>query len=149
MILTIHDRYLPDGYTAVGALALQTPVNIELPPPHFTKPTPKIELEESDITDLAKALEKMSVHSPIQPQDNNGNVEPNLKPVDVKFSSPKPKEVSCESTQPPHQQQPQQQPQQFTYFVTKPTLHERNFLPSLYFEAAIGFFSREIELSDR
>ncbi len=141
---------MPDGYTAVGALAVQAPVNIELPPPHFTKHSPQVELEESEITDLAKALEKMSVHSPTQPQSNlfnDGNVEPNLKPVDGKFLA-RPK-VSHISTQPEAVRPPQQQPQKFTYFVTKPSLHERNSLPSYYFETTIGFLSKETDVSQR
>lgn len=146
MMLIGTFRYLPDGCTAVGALELQTPANVELPPPHFPKTSANTELEDSDITDLAKALENMSVHSPpsAQKHDSFGqsSIEPNLKPVDDKFLS-KPT-VSTVSTQRGSSSSPPQKSRQFSYFVTIPNVHERNSLPSIYYEVVVGTFAKDI-----
>lgn len=140
-------KYLPDGCTAVGALELQTSTSVELPPPHFPKTSANPELEESDITDLAKALENMSVHSPpsAQKHDSFGqsNIEPNLKPVDDKILS-KPT-VSTASTHYEPPSSPPQKSRQFSYFVTTPNIHERNSLPSLYYEVVVGAFAKDMD----
>ncbi|KAI8083959.1 uncharacterized protein B0P05DRAFT_535605 [Gilbertella persicaria] len=69
--------YLPKDYMPVGQLALQSPVNMKLPPPHFVKLDTMTESDEHDIVDLTKALEKMTFHS-----EDVGNMEPNIRPVD-------------------------------------------------------------------
>lgn len=143
MMLISVIRYLPDGYTAVGALELQTPVSVELPPPHFPKTPASPELEETDIADLAKALENMSVHSPKSIQKRDNNIEPNLKPVDGKFVSKS--TVSTVSAELELPRSPPQKSRQFSYFVTTPNIHERNSLPSLYFEFVIGAFAKDMD----
>lgn len=120
------------------------PVNVELPPPHFTKSSPTIESEENDITDLANAMENMSVHSPVLSIDY-GNVEPNLKPVDGGLSA-RPK-MSCEHIPYKTKQSRQQQSRQLSLLITKLNPCEQNDLPSLYFEVTIEFLQKETELS--
>lgn len=128
-------------------------MNVELPPPHFTKSKPSStslpELDESDITDLARAMEKMTFNSPVSPRENIlencGNVEPNLRPVDGGLNT-KPK-ASSKNTQSEVHLPQQQHMQQKLIHVSKPSSHEQNSLPSLYFEVTIGLLQPDIDLS--
>jgi hypothetical protein len=133
---------LPAGYTSVGALALQSPVNVELPPPHFAKPTVSTEeSEEADILDLSKALERMNFNSPVSSEENDGNVEPNLKPVDGRMASRSlQKDTLLEDLQlkEPHQKHEFSLDIEISDVYHKPS-------PSLYFEASVGFLPKQLE----
>jgi hypothetical protein len=140
-------RHLPAGYTSVGALALQSPINVELPPPHFAKlATTTTESDEADILDLSKALEKMTFDSPISPKEkiveNDGNVEPNLKPVDGRVSS-----RSSQQQDPSLDESRSKVPHQKQEFLLEVEVADtyRKPSPSLYFEASVGFLPKQIE----
>lgn len=133
-------RYLPAGYIPVGAVSPEVSVTTELPHPQFPT-SPSCMSEESDITDLAKALEKMSVHSPISPENSKGDEEPNLKPIDGRLS------VKSPFTQPSNKEPHAQKSTEYTVFVTMPDSHNQPLIPSLYFEVALEFLHKENEFT--
>ena len=129
-------KYLKEGYAAVGALTLQSPVIMELPPPHFTRLSPKLDLDEADIANLANALERLTVNSPTIPQPTpfeRGSEEPNLKPVDSAKQSKKPDIPSASFLTANTQRKPQPK-----YFISQPSTQHSHITSSLYFEITIG-----------
>lgn len=136
---------MPEGYAPISSLTRIGSVHVELPPPHFAKSLLTVESEESDIADLASAMENMSVHSPVFAEEDYGNVEPNLRPVDRGLSA-QPK-VFPGYTPYKTNNLRQQQPRDSSLFVTKLNPFEQRYLPSLYFEVAVELLQKEYELS--
>lgn len=135
---------MPEGYTSISALALNESVHVKLPPPHFIKSSPTNESEESDIADLASAMENMTVHSPVIPEEETGNAEPNLRPVDGGLSvKPKLFEHIPDKAKHPLKQKSQNP----SLFVTELDPREQRYLPSLYFEVKLELLQKEGELS--
>ncbi|KAI8079435.1 SPRY domain-containing protein [Thamnidium elegans] len=128
-------RYLPEGCTPVGVLSNKKP--IELPPLRITRPA-NANSDENDITDLANALEKMSVHSPVYPSDNDDSIGPSLKSVNETLSI---KSSSKHTPEPRNQKSPE-----YAFSVTIPNSQKQNILPSLYFEVAIEFLHKDDDL---
>ncbi|CEI88769.1 hypothetical protein RMCBS344292_03147 [Rhizopus microsporus] len=116
-------NYLPEGYSPIAALAVQPAATMKLPPP---RRVPKIDpFEETDVADLSKAMEQMSVRSP--DLHNIGNIEPNLKPIDYIEQTQEIVEGSTE----------------FTFYFMKAGKHEQSFLPSIYYEVSVAFPKRD------
>ncbi|GAA5800753.1 hypothetical protein HPULCUR_006189 [Helicostylum pulchrum] len=131
-------RHLPEGYTPVGTLSNRD--SMKLPPPRIAKPV-NAKSDENDIADLANALEKMSVHSPIYRSDNDDhddNIEPNLKLVNETLSI---KLSSKHKPEPRSQKSPE-----YAFSVTVPNSQKQNILPSLYFEVTIEFIHKDDDL---
>ncbi|RCH80149.1 hypothetical protein CU098_004648, partial [Rhizopus stolonifer] len=116
-------KHLPKGYIPIATLANQSLFNMELPPPRI----PKLEQtgsDEMDITNLSKAMEHMSVKSPVV---NDGSTEPSLKPID---SIEPIQDIST-------------RPHQFTFYFMKSSQHEQNSLSSVYYEVRLGFSKKD------
>ncbi|KAI8091717.1 hypothetical protein BDF21DRAFT_410072 [Thamnidium elegans] len=124
-----------EGCTPVGVLSNKKP--IELPPLRITIPV-NANSDENDITDLANALEKMSVHSPIYPSDNDDSIEPSLQSVNETLSI---KSSLKHTPEPRNQKSPE-----YAFSVTIPNSQKQNILPSLYFEVAIEFLHKDDDL---
>lgn len=142
-------KYLPHGYQPVSVLALEVPINVELPPPHFTKTSEKDkgstlnDLEEADISNLTKALQNMSVNSPITPHHGSlikqdGNTEPNLKPVDGSLGE-------SISTQNKSVRKTDSIEDFDRWFPVQLEDKFKKPLPSLYYEATLEFFNKAEE----
>jgi hypothetical protein len=118
---------LPPGYTPVAALATQSPINVELPPPHFTKTGESSKTNNTEEIDLSDATVE-----PVQQPDNpQGNVEPNLKPVDGGFAPPNVlRETDSDDS----------------FGIVDPSEQDqKKILPSLYYEVTLGFLRKENE----
>ncbi|KAI9262012.1 hypothetical protein BY458DRAFT_534609 [Sporodiniella umbellata] len=114
-------KHLPEGYLAISTLASQSLFNMELPPPRMAK---QVSLEDSDLSDLSKAMEHMSFKSPVL---NDGNTEPSLKPID---SIEPIQDISIRS-------------EQFSFYFMKSSPHEQNTLSSVYYEIALEFYKED------
>lgn len=128
------------GYTSIGNVAFQSPVNVELPPPHFIKPATSAESDEAEILNLSKSLEKMSFNSPTS-EENDGNVEPNLKPVDSRVLS---RTSQHKSSFEKKRLKTTELKQEFLLDLEVTDTY-RKPSPSLYFEASVGFLPKQIE----
>ncbi|KAI8329366.1 hypothetical protein EDC96DRAFT_529431 [Choanephora cucurbitarum] len=132
-------KYLPKDYVPVSLLAHQSSMNMELPPPRFSRlESPSLEvtqgLEENETIELASVLED----SGNEIVENPGLIEPNIRPVDG-IAFPSPKTILDASIV-----VDQNNLQQYTLSLECVDSYRKS-LPSLYFEVTIGFLHHGYE----